>query len=180
MPANVKNLADHRWLAQDDLADCIGNVAYWLKATPVAGGDTFTSDAAATVPVTIVGATGQTGDLLDIENQAGTKLLANLASGGVVVTPTAAANVGVKITGATGATADALSIGNAATGAQLFGVSAAGLPNLTVGATGSGSGATGTLPEIGTATGQQPLTQLAAGWIRVNINGTASWIPFWR
>ncbi len=180
MPTTYKNLQDHAFLARDNLSDCIANIAYWLKTTAVAGGDTFTSDAAATVPVTIVGATGQTGNLLNVTNQAATVVFDILASGGIVSAPTAVGNVGVKITGATGATADALSIGNAATGAQLFGITAAGLPNLTVGATGSGSGATGTLPEIGTATGTQPLTQLAAGWIRVNINGTASWIPFWR
>jgi hypothetical protein len=30
-------IADHRWLAQDDLSDCIGNVAYYLSETPTPG-----------------------------------------------------------------------------------------------------------------------------------------------
>jgi hypothetical protein len=30
-------IADHRWLAQDDLSDAIANVAYYLANTPVAG-----------------------------------------------------------------------------------------------------------------------------------------------
>lgn len=30
MPAGPKNIADHGWLAMDDLSDCIGNVATYL------------------------------------------------------------------------------------------------------------------------------------------------------
>jgi len=30
MPANFKNIADHRWLAQDELTDCAANIAKYL------------------------------------------------------------------------------------------------------------------------------------------------------
>jgi hypothetical protein len=133
MPATYKNRQDHAFLAYDNLSDCIANIRFWLNQT--AGATTYSADAAATVPVTVKGASGQTGDLIDVKN-----------SGGTV----------------------------------LFSVSSAGVPNYAVGATGSGSGATGTLPEIGTATGQQPLTQLSAGWVRINVNGAAAWVPYWQ
>lgn len=35
MTKNYRNIADHRWLAQDNLSDCAANIAYWLGQSGV-------------------------------------------------------------------------------------------------------------------------------------------------
>lgn len=171
--ARTLNIADHSFLAHDDLTDCAANMAAYIGAVA----NTFTASAVTVTPVTIDGfSTAQTGDLLDVFQNAGGKKIFSVATvasavNGVTVTASSTGNaaaiaamgndatVGLKLD-AKGAAA--VSIGTVSTGGITLGdtITIADAKNIVLNAT------TGT--KIGTATTQKlgffnstPITQPA-------------------
>lgn len=98
------NIANHDFLANDNLSDCAGNIAYWIGQVKTPGGEVFTADVVGTVPVTILGAsTAQTGDLLDVKQNSGGNMIFQIAT-------VASAATGLKITSAAAASGLAIAV----------------------------------------------------------------------
>lgn len=172
-----KNIADHGWLANDDLSDAAQNLAYWLAdyGVVVEGNTTITASGTTAVPLTLNGAsTSQTGNLINaLQSASGNPVFQ-------VGTVTTAVN-GVKVIGS--ATGDAVQVSAVGTDSNVnlsLVPKGAGLVNIQSPALSVGNtGATGTLARVGTnATG--PSGTASVGWLPVAAAGTACFIPVWQ
>ena len=175
MPSNYKNTGDHHFLATDNLSDCAANIAYWLGQVSTPGGEVFTADAVATVPVTIQGfSTGQTGDLLDIfQNSAGNALLkiSTISGAGTGLQLTsAAAGSGVSLSVLSSGANDGLTIKPKGTGSIV--INGGGTtPGAALTVTGVNSGVNG-LTVTNAATGSPILLSASGTDANIGINIT--------